>query len=210
MPIYLHLVRHAQGYHNLSAANHTLPDPDLTPLGKEQCAALRRAFPLHDKVTYLVASPMRRTLYTCLYAFGDDDADGTTTTDDVNKTEKKKKKGKMSKIMKSRETIFATVYRIARTEGVRALYDGIGGELLKAFFSHGITMLSKDVIHGLIVRLYFAIVAALKEYPRIRGVWRRRTRGAREDLRSAYLQAWLALERGTMEVRQEGFSGFWK
>jgi len=66
------------------------------------------------------------------------------------------------------------------------------------------------VIHGLIVRLYFAIVAALKEYPRIRGVWRRRTRGAREDLRSAYLQAWLALERGTMEVRQEGFSGFWK
>ncbi|KAK3349353.1 histidine phosphatase superfamily [Lasiosphaeria hispida] len=69
MPTYIHLVRHAQGFHNLSAANQQLPDPELTPLGKEQCASLCKAFPSHGKITHLVASPMRRTLYTCLLSF---------------------------------------------------------------------------------------------------------------------------------------------
>jgi len=69
MPTYIHLVRHAQGYHNLTAANHSLPDPDLTPLGKEQCAQLQKSFPYHSQVTHLVASPLRRTLYTCLLSF---------------------------------------------------------------------------------------------------------------------------------------------
>ncbi|KAK3316089.1 histidine phosphatase superfamily [Apodospora peruviana] len=69
MPTYIHLVRHAQGYHNLSLVNHNIPDPDLTPLGKEQCATLCRNFHFHDKITHLVASPMRRTLYTCLLSF---------------------------------------------------------------------------------------------------------------------------------------------
>ncbi|KAM7216151.1 Histidine phosphatase superfamily [Rhypophila decipiens] len=69
MPVYVHLVRHAQGYHNLSYANHALPDPDLTPKGEEQCATLCKNFPFHDKITHLVASPMRRTLYTCLLSF---------------------------------------------------------------------------------------------------------------------------------------------
>ncbi|KAK4190983.1 histidine phosphatase superfamily [Podospora australis] len=67
--IYVHLVRHAQGFHNLCEANHALPDPDLTPLGEEQCLRLRQTFGLHEKVTYLVASPLRRTIYTCLLSF---------------------------------------------------------------------------------------------------------------------------------------------
>ncbi|KAJ1325468.1 histidine phosphatase family protein [Microdochium nivale] len=65
----IHLVRHAQGYHNVRLENEKLRDPDLTPLGKDQCAKLRESFPDHDKITQLVASPMRRTLYTCLYSF---------------------------------------------------------------------------------------------------------------------------------------------
>jgi len=66
---YIHLVRHAQGFHNISKENETIHDPDLTPFGEEQCAALRKNFPYHDKVTHLVASPMRRTLRTCLLGF---------------------------------------------------------------------------------------------------------------------------------------------
>jgi len=66
---YLHLVRHAQGYHNLRPENHILPDPDLTPLGKIQCESLCSRFRSHDKITHLVASPMRRTIYTCLLSF---------------------------------------------------------------------------------------------------------------------------------------------
>lgn len=68
----------------------------------------------------------------------------------------------------AQDTIFATVVRIARTEGIRALYDGIGGELLKAFFNHGTTMLSKDIVHRLLVRLYFVAIAALRRYPEAR------------------------------------------
>ena len=69
MPAYLHLVRHAQGFHNLSIINQQISDPELTPLGRKQCAELRKAFPFHDRITHLVASPMRRTLYTCLLSF---------------------------------------------------------------------------------------------------------------------------------------------
>ncbi|ATY59518.1 phosphoglycerate mutase family [Cordyceps militaris] len=68
----IHLVRHAQGYHNLSVENEKLHDPDLTPLGEQQCRNLRAAFPHHARLTRLVASPMRRTLWTCIRAFGGD------------------------------------------------------------------------------------------------------------------------------------------
>ncbi|KAM7199801.1 peroxisomal adenine nucleotide transporter 1 [Rhypophila sp. PSN 637] len=67
-----------------------------------------------------------------------------------------------------RDTIFATVFRIAKTEGVKALYDGIGGELLKAFFNHGTTMLFKDIIHGFLVRAYFAVLMVVRSWPLIR------------------------------------------
>ncbi|KYK55004.1 phosphoglycerate mutase family protein [Drechmeria coniospora] len=68
----IHLVRHAQGVHNLSVENESIRDPDLTTLGSSQCADLRTAFPYHDLVTRLVASPLRRTLATCVAAFGHD------------------------------------------------------------------------------------------------------------------------------------------
>lgn len=73
--ITIHCVRHAQGFHNLNTANHSLPDPDLTPLGESQCATLSKVFPTAPcfssppKITHLVASPLRRTLYTCLLSF---------------------------------------------------------------------------------------------------------------------------------------------
>ncbi|OAA61109.1 phosphoglycerate mutase [Niveomyces insectorum RCEF 264] len=71
-------VRHAQGYHNLSADNLNMPDPNLTPLGEEQCADLRRRYAHHDRVRLFVASPLRRTLRTCLLAFGPEAAAAAT------------------------------------------------------------------------------------------------------------------------------------
>ncbi|KAI1496673.1 phosphoglycerate mutase [Biscogniauxia marginata] len=65
----IHLVRHAQGYHNLSQENQQLPDPNLTPEGEKQCDGLCKRFPSHDQITHLVASPLRRTLFTCLRSF---------------------------------------------------------------------------------------------------------------------------------------------
>ncbi|KAI9736569.1 MAG: hypothetical protein M1818_006080 [Claussenomyces sp. TS43310] len=68
--ITIHCVRHAQGFHNLNVAGHQLPDPDLTELGQSQSKELQKSFPYHDRVTHLVASPLRRTIYTCLLGFG--------------------------------------------------------------------------------------------------------------------------------------------
>ncbi|KAF3769904.1 mitochondrial carrier [Cryphonectria parasitica EP155] len=60
------------------------------------------------------------------------------------------------------DNIFTTIMDTARAEGVSALYDGLPGELLKAFFNHGTTMLSKEIVHGLLVRLYFFILAVVQ------------------------------------------------
>ncbi|KAH8816068.1 phosphoglycerate mutase family protein-like protein [Xylogone sp. PMI_703] len=65
----LHLVRHAQGYHNLNTENHALRDPLLTPHGRSQCETLSSVFPYHAQITDIVASPLRRTIYTALLSF---------------------------------------------------------------------------------------------------------------------------------------------
>jgi broad specificity phosphatase PhoE len=51
-------------------------DPLLTPFGEEQCHHLAKVFPHHEKVDLLVASPLRRTLYTCLLGFSLETARG--------------------------------------------------------------------------------------------------------------------------------------
>jgi len=81
------------------------------------------------------------------------------------------------------DTIFATVFRIAQTEGIKALFDGIGGELLKGFFSHGMTMMFKDMIHGFLVRFYSALLIFLQKYPTIWARFLRRVRWVRERMR---------------------------
>ncbi|KAM3079504.1 hypothetical protein ACMFMG_005925 [Clarireedia jacksonii] len=69
MPTTIHLVRHAQGFHNLCPANHQMHDPLLTDLGLEQCRTLSQTFPHNSLITHLVASPLRRTIYTTLHSF---------------------------------------------------------------------------------------------------------------------------------------------
>lgn len=131
----------------------------------------------------------------------------SASRDDISKGKEKEMEGKMKEVKKAaatagrrRETIFSTVRRIAETEGVKALYDGIGGELLKAFFNHGLTMLSKDIIHGLIIQLYFAVVAALKDYRKIRESVSKRAKKARGDMSGYYMLATLAAQM----LRQRG------
>jgi len=71
-----------------------------------------------------------------------------------------------SKAVRVRQrTVFSTILRIAQTEGLWALYQGLGAEVLKGFFSHGITMLMKDRIHVVVVNLYYLILKSLKKYP---------------------------------------------
>ncbi|EMC99568.1 hypothetical protein BAUCODRAFT_29941 [Baudoinia panamericana UAMH 10762] len=69
MPPTLHLVRHAQGYHNLNIANHRLHDPQLTPYGEQQCEELHKSFPHHAAIEAVIASPLKRTINTALLSF---------------------------------------------------------------------------------------------------------------------------------------------
>lgn len=69
MPPTIHIIRHAQGLHNLNPEDHNLQDPILTPYGIEQCQALSMAFPPMASIDLIVSSPLRRALYTALHTF---------------------------------------------------------------------------------------------------------------------------------------------
>lgn len=62
-----------------------------------------------------------------------------------------------------RGTIFGVIIRVLQREGVRALYDGLRAELLKSFFSHGLTMFTKGLLHRLIVHLWLTQGAQLRK-----------------------------------------------
>ena len=63
------------------------------------------------------------------------------------------------------KNVFTVIIRIAQTEGLSALYEGLGGEVMKGFFSHGITMIVKEAVHKLVIQLYYSILKLLKKYP---------------------------------------------
>ncbi|KAF3905265.1 hypothetical protein ABW21_db0205227 [Orbilia brochopaga] len=67
-PRLVHLVRHAQGQHNINWQHH-IRDPILTATGHAQCKALAASFPHHRSVTTLIASPLKRTLQTAIECF---------------------------------------------------------------------------------------------------------------------------------------------
>lgn len=77
MPPHIHLVRHAQGEHNLYR-DYDRHDAVLTELGKEQCRTLSAAFEHHIEVDIVFASPLRRTIQTAALSFGP-----TLTRDEV-------------------------------------------------------------------------------------------------------------------------------
>ncbi|KAE9971885.1 hypothetical protein EG328_005313 [Venturia inaequalis] len=64
-----------------------------------------------------------------------------------------------------RKTVFDTILEIAREEGLLGLYQGLGGEVLKGFFSHGLTMLLKERIHKIIIQLYYFVLKARQKFP---------------------------------------------
>lgn len=66
----IHCVRHAQGLHNVGAGCYTIPDPQLTPLGIEQCETLRKStFSDQSNIALVMASPLCRTLHSAHIIF---------------------------------------------------------------------------------------------------------------------------------------------
>ncbi|KAI0117569.1 mitochondrial carrier domain-containing protein [Hypoxylon sp. NC0597] len=125
----------AQG-EEAAKAEGEAPAPDDVPLSPKSKGPPRKAVTIHN-----VAPPERNT--------------GADAKFEAQAMRAVKNFGKQS--------IFGTVAQIARTEGIRSLYDGLPAELLKGFLSHGTTMLAKGVVHRMLFRLYFIIAGALAE-----------------------------------------------
>lgn len=84
--------------------------------------------------------------------------------DEVEHSETQKAE-KDAKNIAKKSTVFHTILKIYREDGASALYEGVWGEILKGFFSHGITILLKESIHKLIIQTYYLILKALNKYP---------------------------------------------
>jgi hypothetical protein len=89
----------------------------------------------------------------------------SSTTGETSESGKPETPLEAKAVQARQRTVFSTIMRIAQTEGVWALYQGLGAEVLKGFFSHGITMLMKDRIHAVIISLYYTVQNALQEAP---------------------------------------------
>ncbi|KAF3942426.1 hypothetical protein ABW19_dt0205428 [Dactylella cylindrospora] len=68
-PRIIHLVRHAEGQHNVDW-QHDILDPILTAKGHSQCSTLSETFPYQSSVTHIFTSPLKRTIQTTLESFG--------------------------------------------------------------------------------------------------------------------------------------------
>ncbi|KAI0899884.1 phosphoglycerate mutase-like protein [Annulohypoxylon nitens] len=63
------LTRHAQAEHNVDL-DYSIPDAQLTPLGRKQAASLSRLIPkLQEEADVVISSPLRRTLQTTYLGF---------------------------------------------------------------------------------------------------------------------------------------------
>lgn len=81
--------------------------------------------------------------------------EGTQEKGDAAKKENAKRETLFARLLATfGKTIFGMVLRLIRTEGLRTLYDGMEGELLKGFFSHGLTMLTKGFFHRMVIRMW--------------------------------------------------------
>ncbi|KAK8136655.1 hypothetical protein PG984_004595 [Apiospora sp. TS-2023a] len=105
----------------------------------------------------------------------------------------------------ARRSIFGTLVTIAREEGVAALYDGLPGELLKGFFSHGTTMVAKDVLHKLLFKLYLFAAGMLREM-RLRQV---KEKGGRTSPSSSSLPQQIFQRTAAVAAAPFGGGGGW-
>ncbi len=101
------------------------------------------------------------------------------------------------------QNVFATIVRTARTEGVGALYAGLGSELLRAFLSHGTTMLAKDLVHRYVIQLYLMVVAALRRVPRGQAALLEKSGGQAAPLEKPEVQAPVLKSVGSLSAQMQ-------
>jgi hypothetical protein len=103
----------------------------------------------------------------------------------------------------ARATIFSTVLTVAQTEGPLALYEGLHVEVVRAFFSHGITMLVKQFIQRWLVRAYYLLSIVLGRYKRRRNASAKRMA---EKAKASVEYFNLAMARASEKIEESGLA----
>ncbi|KAL8788559.1 MAG: hypothetical protein Q9213_001632 [Squamulea squamosa] len=128
------------------------------------------------QVTFLIAAVSKAIASTTTYPFSLAKSRAQASSKSINEKEvdekgtadelqKKTGSGAGKTKGKASSNVFSTIFQIARAEGYGALYEGLGGDVLKGFFSHGITMIVKQVVHRFIIQLYYATLRLVQRFP---------------------------------------------
>lgn len=126
--------------------------------------------------TFLLAAISKALASTITYPFSlaKSRAQASATSsgvDDIDKKGSAKEGLNISDIRSNgSKNVFGLISQIARLEGVAALYQGVDGEVLKGFFSHGLTMIMKDAVHSVVIQLYYVILKLSKRFPSPEGL----------------------------------------
>ncbi|KAI9736592.1 MAG: hypothetical protein M1835_003320, partial [Candelina submexicana] len=135
------------------------------------------------------------------------DSNDAKVKEDLGKVSARHTTGGKSTRAAARRSVFSTILEIARTEGIGGLYEGLGGQVLKGFFSHGITMLVKEVVHKFFIQLYFLILKALKRYPSPQQVAQtasQQTQAATSEVRDQAQNIAVAIKEGALNMGDKG------
>ncbi|KAL8727903.1 MAG: hypothetical protein Q9166_005780 [cf. Caloplaca sp. 2 TL-2023] len=128
------------------------------------------------QATFLIAAISKAVASTITYPFSLAKSRAQASSKSVNEKETEEKgaagqverettsKAEKTKV-KAPSNVFNTILQIARSEGLGALYEGLSGDVLKGFFSHGFTMIVKQIVHRFIIQLYYATLRLLKRFP---------------------------------------------
>jgi hypothetical protein len=157
------------------------------------------------RLTFLLAATSKAMASTVTYPFSlaktQAQLSSQKPTSTAGETSETEKPG--STVAQARQrTVFSTIVRIAETEGLGGLYQGLGAEVVKGFFSHGITMLMKDRIHTLIISLYYTVLKAMHKYPGPEELAKRASDGAKDLYEQGKEQASGAYEKGIEMAEQ--------
>lgn len=117
------------------------------------------------RITFLMAAVSKAIASTITYPFSLAKARAQSSAPAKEDNTEKGKRGKKAKNVAKRSNVFTTILEIYKRDGPAALYEGVFGEILKGFFSHGITMIVKEAIHKLIIQTYYLLLKALNKYP---------------------------------------------
>jgi len=95
------------------------------------------------RITFLLAAISKAMASTVTYPFSlaktraqVSSQKPTSTSGPTSETEKPATTIESKAVRARQRTVFSTIFRIAKTEGLWALYQGLGAEVLKGFFSH--------------------------------------------------------------------------